>query len=589
MKTKFYLTRGAAVMIVLLLIFNVLAEPIIGFGKVFAEEMQASVEQQEIAEIIREKQAEKQYNPDLDYILGRPMTEEEEKEQFALAGKVSDLHKDNDIAVESIVLPESAAPAFFSLGDDTPRPVMASLYDDSSEMTLTSYDLRDYGRVTSAKDQGSFGICWSFAAINSVESNVITRGYANKDSIDLSEKHLAYFSFNDRTDKLGNMSGESVTLPEYGDSEAGDWLQNRGGNQVISSNVLTNWNGVVNEEIAPLDPYNLEQKKDTYAPTLSYSADTYHVRDAINVSLEDTDHVKKMIVKYGAGIIDMVWLDTYYNASTTAYYNWTYGADYSNHAVSVIGWDDNYNKANFKDTNGKIKNNGAWLIQNSWSEAWGDEGCFWMSYEDLCLKAMCYEHQTYDDCSSLDTDAEYGYASFYSAEPAEQDSNLYSYDGVPTGGSFSFADTVIYGANVYTAAATEYLTDVTLNVNNTNVDYSVQIYTGLTSSTNPTSGEAAFAAPQTGTLIEDGYHTIALDTPVLLTQGEKFSIVVEYNTAASQYASLTYDRTGDWGWVSFSSKSSAGQSFYSSNGSSWSDLTGSYSGANLRIRGITGE
>lgn len=51
------------------------------------------------------------------------------------------------------------------------------------------------------------------------------------------------------------------------------------------------------------------------------------------------------------------------------------------HAVVIIGWDDNYSRNNFNSSN-RPKNNGAWLILNSWGTDWGNNGTAWVSYED---------------------------------------------------------------------------------------------------------------------------------------------------------------------------------------------------------------
>ena len=52
------------------------------------------------------------------------------------------------------------------------------------------------------------------------------------------------------------------------------------------------------------------------------------------------------------------------------------------HEVTIIGWDDNFSKDNFAD---RIKptSDGAWIAQNSWGETWGDNGVFYISYEDI--------------------------------------------------------------------------------------------------------------------------------------------------------------------------------------------------------------
>ena len=47
--------------------------------------------------------------------------------------------------------------------------------DDNEEASIvpTSYDLRKKGRVAGIKNQGSYGTCWAFAAISSLESALV--------------------------------------------------------------------------------------------------------------------------------------------------------------------------------------------------------------------------------------------------------------------------------------------------------------------------------------------------------------------------------------------------------------------------------
>ena len=53
--------------------------------------------------------------------------------------------------------------------------VIISLLCVSVSNALPSrYDLRDYGRVTSIKNQGVSGPCWTFAALGAMESDYLT-------------------------------------------------------------------------------------------------------------------------------------------------------------------------------------------------------------------------------------------------------------------------------------------------------------------------------------------------------------------------------------------------------------------------------
>ena len=99
--------------------------------------------------------------------------------------------------------------------------------------------------------------------------------------------------------------------------------------------------------------------------------------------------VKKGVMDSGAVMTGMYMSKSksYYNSATCAFY---YPYNGSNHAVLIVGWDDEYPKENFAIV---PKSDGAWLVKNSWGEDWGIGGYFWVSYCDLpTLKnAHCIE------------------------------------------------------------------------------------------------------------------------------------------------------------------------------------------------------
>ena len=65
----------------------------------------------------------------------------------------------------------------------------------------SKFDLRDYGYVTSVKNQENSGTCWTFATMASIESNLLMNGLAT-DDVDLSEAHLAFSAQNGSFDSL---------------------------------------------------------------------------------------------------------------------------------------------------------------------------------------------------------------------------------------------------------------------------------------------------------------------------------------------------------------------------------------------------
>jgi len=228
--------------------------------------------------------------------------------------------------------------------------------------TLPSrYDLRDWGWVSPVKDQGNMGACWIFGACGALESALLK---ATGIEYGLSEN---------------NMQNNILKYSKYGikDADEGGW-------QDWALSYILSWFGPFPEEF---DAYDELSK---LSPIINTNKNI-HIQDAILLkerkNFTDNDAFKKAIMKYGSLHI------TYDPADDEQYYNKETSAQYRNdstdqtHAVSLVGWDDNYPASNFIMT---PPGNGAWIIKNSWGDNWGDNGYDYISYYDTSI--LCYQY-----------------------------------------------------------------------------------------------------------------------------------------------------------------------------------------------------
>jgi YVTN family beta-propeller protein len=379
----------------------------------------------------------------------------------------------------------------------------------------SSYDLRTEGKVTPVRDQGLCNACWDFAAIASLESALLPG-----ETRDFSENNMM------------NLHGFDYA----------PCLQ--GGNYAMALAYLTRWAGPVNESDDPYDGYGRNPSPTGLAPQK-------HVQDAIFIPVRanslDNDALKSALMTYGALFTSMAWDDSAYNAATAAYYYAGSTTDI-NHDVTLVGWDDNYNKSNF---NTPPPGDGAFLIKNSWGTGFGQAGYFWISYYDV-------KYASVDPWVSLAFAGNENITEFYT--------HRYEYDTLGWFSSTGYSSYTGWFASIFTATDNQSLRAVSTIVGANTSSYDIKVYTGANSG--PTSG--TLAETVSGTFASAGYHTVVLPTPIPLPAGQHFSVVVGLTTPGYTFP-IPYQQAID----GYSSKvtASPGQTYQSPNGTSWTDAT----------------
>ena len=181
----------------------------------------------------------------------------------------------------------------------------------------SSFDLRDLGKVSPVRNQNPWGTCWAFAALGSLESNLLPA-----ETWDFSEDNLVYYS---------------------GFDGATDYYQ--GGNSYMAAAYLTRWSGPFTEA---QDPYN-----DGSHPQPSALVAQKHVQDVVFLPTRSSDldnnDIKYALTTWGGVYMSMYFDErpAYWNTGTDSYYY--NGSNVGNHGILVVGWDDDYPASKFAD------------------------------------------------------------------------------------------------------------------------------------------------------------------------------------------------------------------------------------------------
>ena len=196
-----------------------------------------------------------------------------------------------------------------------------------------SYDWRNENGTTPAKNQGSCGSCWAFAATGQLEAHTYI------------------------------YDGRIEDYSEQAVMDCNPYTQGCGGGWAISAYSVFTGYGAVAESCIPYLASSPHTCTETSCESLAKMSSYSNVSNTVSM-------IKLAVYSDGP-----VYTSMFAHENLESYTSGCYNADYPdtpNHGVLIVGWDDS-----------GCAGAGAWIIKNSWGESWGSEGFGRIQY-DVC-------------------------------------------------------------------------------------------------------------------------------------------------------------------------------------------------------------
>lgn len=333
-----------------------------------------------------------------------------------------------------------------------------------------AYDMRTAGPggtslLTSVKHQLSCGACWAFATYGSMESTWKIQGLGDND---LSENNLK------------NCHGFDLNPCVWG-------------HHFMSTAYLVRGSGPIAESFDPYNPTNPNCTQGinpvAYIPISRYLPEDH---DAFKETIMNTGAVYNTFRSVGA---NYQWINGHY---TFCYQ----GPNTTSHAIAIVGWNDTLTTA---------CGEGAWLAKNQYGTVFGEDGYFYISYQDtLVLKynSIWPEREEYDEGLKI-----------------------YQYDSIGGWPFVGYSNPIVYGLIRFVAEGDQFITSIGTYTVSYGSYLSAEIYDDF----DGTNLSGILATVPEQYCDYPGFWRLDLPEAMEIFNGDDFYIKVKYNSPGEDF------------------------------------------------------